>query len=537
MSRSDGWARQARRWLALWCALAMIAAACGGSDDDDAGSDGVETGEDAGQEGGAVDEDAAADAVADAADESGDDDSDQGSTASDITELEAEWAANRQGIVDELTAAIEAGEYGVGDDNVLRGPAGFEIDMTQCPGDWSDTEGIGDTIKIGHPGVQSGNLAAYGNMGIGWEVYLDYVNDTHGGIDGIPIQLLRRDDGYVAAQTIELVDELLQTEKPFFFHTIGSPNTLAVYDTLNENCIPHLFVATGHPAWGDPVDHPWTTGNQMSYATEAILWGAWIRENMADQLPVTVSALVIDNDFGLAYEQGMEAFVEANPDVVAEFIPVRHDPAAPTVTNEMTTIAAEGADVFISMTAGNPCLLAVQEAGNNGMNDGDTVLFAPSVCKDPNAFMIPAGQAANDWLIVGGGIKVNTDPQYADDPYIQWANATLEAADLDVNVGLYFTGFAAFAWQAVEVLRIAADLPDGLTRTNLILASRSFQADHPALIEGINYGVNGNDDAYYIEGSDFSRYDAGNESWIQEGGIVDLDGSSPNCSWGDGGCS
>ena len=42
--------------------------------------------------------------------------------------------------------------------------------------------------------------------------------------------------------------------------TLGSPNTLKTYDKLNQRCIPHMFNSTGHPAWGDPVNHPWTTG-------------------------------------------------------------------------------------------------------------------------------------------------------------------------------------------------------------------------------------------------------------------------------------
>ncbi|MFL3004371.1 MAG: hypothetical protein ACJZ4L_11775 [Candidatus Poriferisodalaceae bacterium] len=37
-------------------------------------------------------------------------------------------------IADELTAKIEAGDCGVGDDGILRGPtAGFEIDLNECP--------------------------------------------------------------------------------------------------------------------------------------------------------------------------------------------------------------------------------------------------------------------------------------------------------------------------------------------------------------------------------------------------------------------
>jgi branched-chain amino acid transport system substrate-binding protein len=363
---------------------------------------------------------------------------------------------------------------------VLVGPAGFEIDLNTCPADWSDTEGVGDSILVGLT--------------------------------------------------------IAQSDKPFAIETLGSPNSLAVYDTLNENCVPHPLAMTGHPAWGDPVNHPWTTGQQMSYSTEAILWGSWIKNNMADQLPVTVAGLVMDNDFGLAYEDGMATYAETNPDVIADFIPVRHDPAAPTVTNEMTTIAAAEPDVFISMTAGNPCLLAVEEAGRSGLKDAGTVLFAPSVCKDPNAYMIPAGDVGDGFLIVGGGLKVNTDPQYADDPYIAWMNETMEAAGLDITIGLYGTGFADFGWPYVETLKVAAELDGGLTRSNFMLALRSFSGDNPKLLDGITFEMNGAEDAYFIEGSDIARYDSSTESWVQEGAIIDLNGSSPNCTWSDTGC-
>ncbi|MFT7601570.1 MAG: branched-chain amino acid transport system substrate-binding protein [Acidimicrobiales bacterium] len=525
------------RLLSLLFAFSLVAAACGGSSDAADSSDGGETatGDEAEQEAGGVDEEAADEAVAAAGEDDGEvveeEDGEVMAEPQNIEELEAAWAANRAGIIE----TIKAEGYGINEENILVGPGGYEIDLNNCPADWSDTEGIGETILIGQTTALSGNLAAYGNINFGMEAYFDYVNEN-GGIGGLPIELIIKDDAYVATQTIELVDELLQSDKPFAVQTLGSPNSLAVYDTLNDNCIPHPLTITGHPAWGDPVGHPWTTGQQMSYATEAILWGSWIKNNMADQLPVTVAGLVMDNDFGLAYEDGMETYAEENPDVVAEFIPVRHDPAAPTVTNEMTTIAAGEPDVFISMTAGNPCLLAVEEASRSGMKDAGTVLFAPSVCKDPNAYMIPAGDAGNDFLIVGGGNKATTDPQYADDPYIAFLNETLIAAGLDATVGLYGTGFGNHGWPWVESLRIATELDGGLTRTNLMLALRSFSGNNPSLIDGISFGMNGAADGYFVEGSDFSRYDSANESWVQEGGVVDLDGSSPNCSWSDTGC-
>jgi hypothetical protein len=183
------------------------------------------------------------------------------------------------------------------------------------------------------------------------------------------------------------------------------------------------------------------------------------------------------------------------------------------------------------MTAGNPCLLAVQEAGNSGLTETAKALFAPSVCKDPNAYMIPAGDIADGWLIVGGGAIATTDPQYADDPYVKFLNETLEAAGIDTSVGLYGTGFGSFAWAHVEALRIAAELPGGLSRTNLLLALHSLDLVHPLTLDGITFAVNGFEDAYFIEGSEFSQYDAANESWTQLGAAVDLNGSSPNCAW------
>ncbi len=517
--------------LSLLFALALVASACGGSDDDEGSSEGdTEAGEEEAA-GGGIDDDAAAEAIAGSSTTEPADDGDTAEAAGSIEELEAQWAEQRAAVVEVLSSD----DYGVGDDNILRGPGGFEVDLNECPADWSDTAGLDGSILIGHTTAQSGNLASYGNIAAGMEAYFDYVN-ANGGIGGLDLELIVKDDGYVATQTIELVDELVQSDNPFLITTLGSPNTLAVYDTLNENCIPQPFVMTGHPAWGDPENHPWTTGLQMSYSTEAILWGNWIEANLADQLPVDVAGLVMDNDFGLAYEQGFEEWAEANPDVIASFDAVLHDPAAPTVTNEMTTIAAGDPDVFIAMTAGNPCLLAVQEAGNAGLTGGDTVLFAPSVCKDPNAYMIPAGEVADGWLIVGGGVKATTDPQYVDDPFISFVNAELDNAGLDTSVGLYGTGFGQFGWAHVEALRIAADLDGGLSRTNYLLALRAMDMVHPITLDGISFSVSGNEDSYYIEGSEFSRYDAANESWIQEGAAVDLNGSSANCVWTDAGC-
>ncbi|HCJ85349.1 MAG TPA: hypothetical protein DHV80_02235 [Acidimicrobiaceae bacterium] len=545
--------RNLLRLLAVLFAFAFVAAACGSSDDDDSSSSSSEsasaTAEDHSDDddhdheeeetGGGLSQDAVEKAVSgdDEAEQEVDEDAPTFDTST-IEGLEASWTYNREKLVAMITEKMEAGEWGVGDDGILRGPTGFEIDLNECPADWSDTGGVtADSVRIGHTTAQSGNLAAYGNIAVGWDSYNNYVNEN-GGIGGRDIELIVKDDAYVAAQTIEFIDELIESENVFMIVTLGSPNTLAVYDTLNSECVPQPFVQTGHPAWGDPEIHPWTSGMIMSYSTEAVLWGTWIKNNLADQLPVKVAGLVMDNDFGLAYELGFEAYAEDNPDIVAEYLPVRHDPAAPTVTNEVTTIAAFDPDVFISMTAGNPCLLAIQEVEASGLLDSVSAAFTPSVCVGIAAYMTPAGMAADGWWIAGGGWKDSQDANYTDDPYMKFINETLESDGLDQTVSLYGVGFGDYGWSYNEVLRVAAELPGGLSRTNFILALRTFSGKHPKLLDGIEFGAWGASDGYFVEGSDFSQFDATNQSWVQVGDLVDANGLSPNCRWDkdNGGC-
>ncbi len=536
--------RRLWRLLAMLFAFSLVAAACGGGDSDstEAGEETDETAAPAEAEGESEDDSIGGGLTQDALD------SEQTTTtesaeiaAIDTSTIEGVFEAaalRRAEMVADLTAGIESGDYGVGDDNVLRGPGGFEIDLSTCPDDWDNTGGITDSeIRVGHTTAQSGNLAAYGNIAVGWEAYANWVNENDP-IDGKNVVLVVKDDGYIAAQTIEFVDELIESENVFYIVTLGSPNTLAVYDKLNEECIPQPFVMTGHPAWGDPVNHPWTTGLQLSYSTEAILWGNWIKDNLSDDLPVSVAGLIMDNDFGLAYEKGFEAYAEANPDVVSEWIPVRHDPAAPTLTNEVTTVAASNPDVFISMTAGNPCLLAIQEVEAAGLLDSLLAAFTPSVCKGIAAYMAPAGAAADDWWIVGGGVKDTTDPAYTDEPFIAFINDELAAAGLDPSISLLGTGFGQYGYPNIEALRVAAALPGGLNRTNFILAVRSLNIYHPQFLDGISFAANGAEDSYFVEGSDFSQFDADAQSWNIVGDIVDVNGGSPNCAWDkdNGGC-
>ncbi len=443
-----------------------------------------------------------------------------------IEEFEVAWAAARADAV----ASIQGAGYGVGEDDVLRGPDGFELDLSLCPPGWTDGLDDGQPISIGYTAPRSGNLFAYGLISTGFEAYIDYVNQN-GGVDGRQIEVLVRDDGYDSARTAELVEELVAVDDPFAVTTFGDLPSFAARDELNVGCIPQPFVDSPHPAWGDPENFPWTTGMYLPYSTEAILWGSWIEQNLADQLPVTVGALVVNNQFGSIQAQAFGTWANENPDVVAEFIPVSHDPGAAAVSGQMEQLAAQSPDVFIAMTTGDPCRLAVSGAASVGFEESEIALLASSVCKSVELYMGPAGTAGEGFRILDGGWKVTSDPDLAEDPFVAWANTTLTAAGADTATGFFGRGFAHYGWAMVEALRIAAELDGGLTRSNFLLAQRAVSLDHPALIDGIRFSTSGMADPYPVEGSQVLRYNSEEQAWIQDGPVLDINGQSPNCRW------
>ena len=174
------------RLLALLFSFSLIAAACGGNSDNGDSGDSNDSGTEAAEseaeeeredEGGGLSQDAIEKAVSgDDAEEEVDDDT----PIFDRSTLDGIWEEadyNRQVMINEITEKMNAGEWGVGSDNILRGPAGFEADLNNCPADWSNTSGLlDDEIRVGQTTVSSGNLAAYGNISWGWENSVSYTH-------------------------------------------------------------------------------------------------------------------------------------------------------------------------------------------------------------------------------------------------------------------------------------------------------------------------------------------------------------------------
>ena len=148
------------RLLALLFAFSLVAAACGGGNDNGDSGDSNDSGTQAAEseaeeeqedEGGGLSQDAIEKAVS--GEDAEEEQEDYDAPTFDRSTLDGIWEEadyNRQVMINEITEKMNAGEWGVGGDNILRGPAGYEADLNDCPADWSNTTGLlDDELRVG----------------------------------------------------------------------------------------------------------------------------------------------------------------------------------------------------------------------------------------------------------------------------------------------------------------------------------------------------------------------------------------------------
>ena len=454
------------RLLAALFALSLVAAACGSDDDDDAGDSGST---DAGEE---------------ATEDGGEEEEDMSEEEEDMSEEEGDME--------------EEEHSGLATEGDVEVAAGTTLNLGECPDDWSATQGVdGDEIRLGISLPQSGALAAFGPIANGMQAYFDWVN-ANDPIDGKEIVLVARDDAYEAGRTVANVEEMVDTEDLFAFtYIIGSANNGAVRPILDELCIPQLFNSTGLPAWGDPANFPWTIGGLLAYNTEASLWC----QNAVDEFGegVTVAGLFMNNDFGKAYQEGIEGCAEDGLiQLVANEV---HDQAAPDITNEMTNMIATDADVFIF---GSTAAFCPQATAGVAGSSWRPAFYMSNTCSNLAAFFAPVQDAAALLAAEGSAVRMAsnvknfTDPAYADDPAIQEGIQILADAGLE-EAGSQSTGII-FAYVVEQALRGALDNGE-LNRVTLMESVWNMNTENPYLLDGIANITDGVNDAYTTEGA------------------------------------
>ena len=301
------------------------------------------------------------------------------------------------------------------------------------------------------------------------QYWFDYINATDP-IDDKDLVLVMKDDGYEAGRAVANVEEMLDTEEIFsFVHMIGTPINFAVRPITDEACVPQLFNSSGFPFWGDPANFPWTVGNILNYVTETEIWCDAIVEENGEG--ATVAALIMNNDFGKTYQQTLQqCAADGKIDLVEEQL---HDPAAPDVTNEMTTIIGTDADVFI---AGTTAAFCPQTVGAVAGSEWRPTYYMSYTCNNLASYFTPVQDLAGQLAEEGAGVRMTNsnkicgDPAYDGDPAIELIEQVLdEYGGVSCADGSFSTG-VLYGQFVTDVLRSTVeDYGEPVSYTHLTL--------------------------------------------------------------------
>ena len=336
----------------------------------------------------------------------------------------------------------------------------------------SDTE-----IKIGNTNPYSGNASSYGNIGRTIDAVFKMVNES-GGINGRKITFITYDDGYSPPKTVEMVRKLVEVDKVLLlFQTLGTPPNTAIHEYMNDEKVPHLFVATGASKWGQPKKFPWTMGWQPDYATEGAIYAKHI---LATKPDAKIAILMQNDDYGRDYYNGFVAgLTKAHEKMIVSR--ATYEVTDPTVDSQMIQLKNSGADVFFNITIPKFATQAIKKAHELGWKP---VHYLNNVSSSFSTTLRPAGVEASQGIILALYRKDVADPQFASAPDVTAFRAFMAKymPASDYKDDLHNYGYSV-THTLIEVLKKCGN---ELTRENVMRQAAGLKGfEAPLLLPGI----------------------------------------------------
>jgi branched-chain amino acid transport system substrate-binding protein len=375
----------------------------------------------------------------------------------------------------------------------------------------AETPGVTTTeIKIGNTNPYSGPASAYGTIGKALGAYFKKVNEE-GGINGRKINYITYDDGYSPPKTVEMVRKLIEQDQvALLFQTLGTPTNSAIHKYMNQQKVPHLFVATGATKWNDPKTFPWTMGWQPNYQAEGHIYAQYVLKNVSNP---KVGILYQNDDYGKDYVKGLK---DSLGDAAKKLIVLEqtYETTDPTIDSQIVNLKNSGANVFYNVTIPKFAVQAIKKAHDIGWKP---LHLLNNVSSSLGTVLKPAGLAASTGLITALYMKEVTDPQWRNDPsykdWLVWMKKYYPEGALDDQAN-------AFAYSAAQTLvQVLKQCGDDLSRENIMRQAANVKnLALPMLLPGIKINTSPTDFAP-IEQEQLAKFDG--ERWVIFGELYD----------------
>jgi branched-chain amino acid transport system substrate-binding protein len=375
-------------------------------------------------------------------------------------------------------------------------------------GEAATDPGITDKeIKLGGSYPFSGPASAYGIIGEGAKAYFDFIN-AKGGVDGRKITFKTLDDGYEPPRALQNARRLIQQDKVFaLFNTLGTPNNLAIWDYVNQQKVPHLFVATGASDWGKDIDaHPYTIGWQPNYVTEAKVYADYLKK----EKPKAKVAILYQNDgFGKDLLGGFEDAIGGSSVKVVDKEP--YNVTDPTVAAQVGRLARSGADTFLNITTPK---FSAQAIATIAKTDWKPLHILNNVGASKTLVLKPVGFENAKGIVSTQYFKDPEDPQWADDAAMKEYRDGLKQYSPKSNPD---DPFNMYGWTVAQTMVKALEGMKEPTRDSLMESARNLDVDIGTMLPG-NKIQTSSDDGYPIEAMQIMEFDGTN--WKLQGDLI-----------------
>jgi branched-chain amino acid transport system substrate-binding protein len=365
-------------------------------------------------------------------------------------------------------------------------------------------------VKIGNTNPYSGPASAYGTIGKAIGAYFKKVNDE-GGVNGHKVNYISYDDAYSPPKAVEMVRKLVEQDQvAALFQTLGTPTNSAIHKYVNQQKIPHLFVATGATKWNDPKNFPWTMGWQPNYQTEGRVYAAYILKNFPD---AKIGILYQNDDYGKDYRKGLH---DGLGDAAKKMIVLEqtYEVTDPTIDSQIVNLKNSGANVFFNVTIPKFAVQAIKKAHDIGWKPNH---FLNNVSSSLATVLKPAGLEASRGLITALYMKEITDPQWKNDKgyqdWVAWMKKYYPEGALDDQSN-------AFGYTAAQAMtQVLKQCGNDFSRENIMKQAQSLKnVEFPLLLPGIKVNTSPTDHAP-IEQEQLAKFDG--ERWVLFGELYD----------------
>jgi branched-chain amino acid transport system substrate-binding protein len=364
------------------------------------------------------------------------------------------------------------------------------------------------TIKLGGSYPFSGPASAYGTIGNGAKAYFKYLN-AKGGVNGRKIDFITLDDGYEPPKALQNARRLVQQDKVFaMFNTLGTPNNLAIWDFLNQQKVPQLYVATGASDFGKDIKaHPYTIGWQPNYVTEAKVYADYLKKTKPN---AKVAVLYQNDGFGKDLLGGFKEGISGSGVKIVKA--ASYNVTDPTVAPQVDQLSRSGADTFLSITTPKPAAQAIAAVAKSAWKP---LQILNNVGADKNLVLKPVGLQNAKGAISTAYFKDPQTAQWANDPAVKEYRDALKKYSPKSDPE---DAFNMYGWTVATTMAKALEQMKKPTRAALMDAVRNMSLAQGTLLPGEKVETSP-DDGYPLEQMQIVKFDG--QNWQLQGKLIE----------------